>query len=102
MLGKFGETLVVDWGLAKVIGHSEEATKTGEVTLRPASAAGVTPTEAGAVVGPPAYMSPEQADGQLDRLGPPSDVYTLAATLYHLPPAQPPSHGYTAIELLLT
>jgi serine/threonine-protein kinase len=102
MLGKFGETLVVDWGLAKVISHSEEATEAGEVTLRPASAVCVVaPTEAGAVVGTPAYMSPEQAGGQLARIGPVSDAYSLGATLYELVTGQAPFGGGDVLEILL-
>src|SRR5262249_15034798 len=101
MLGKFGETLVVDWGLAKVISCSEEARTASDVTLRPASAGVLIPTQAGAVVGTPAYMSPEQAGGQLDRIRPVSDVYSLGATLYELVTGQAPFGGGDALEVLL-
>jgi tetratricopeptide (TPR) repeat protein/tRNA A-37 threonylcarbamoyl transferase component Bud32 len=85
MLGKFGETLVVDWGLAKILGETViEATasalvRSGDVAL----------TQEGRVLGTPAYMSPEQAAGNVD-LGPCSDVYSLGATLYCLLTGQPP------------
>ena len=85
MLGKFGETLVVDWGLAKPIARSGDgpAAVTDEITLRPAyRAAACRRRLHGAAIGTPQYMSPEQAMGQLDRLGPASDVYSLGATLY--------------------
>jgi serine/threonine protein kinase len=100
MLGKFGETLVVDWGLAKVIGRHEGLAGSDEGTLRPTSGDGTTPTQAGDVIGTPAYMSPEQAGGQLDRLGPASDIYSLGATLYELLTSAVPVNGHHAIEIL--
>jgi WD40 repeat protein/tRNA A-37 threonylcarbamoyl transferase component Bud32 len=84
MLGPYGETLVVDWGLAKVVGHSEGLALLGESTLRPEAASGSAPTIAGTAVGTPQFMSPEQAAGKLDQLGPGTDVYSLGATLYCL------------------
>ncbi len=81
MVGQFGETLVVDWGLAKVVGTSDAG---GEATLRPPSAGGSSETLPGSAIGTPAFMSPEQAAGRIDQLGPASDVYSLGATLYYL------------------
>jgi WD40 repeat protein/serine/threonine protein kinase len=82
MLGKYGETLVVDWGLAKAVGKRDLLID--EPTLRPRSGSGSTATQMGTALGTPAYMSPEQAAGRLDELGPASDVYSLGATLYCL------------------
>ena len=84
MLGKFGETLVVDWGLAKPIEPRATASRRNcdEATLRPISGSSVQGTMHGATLGTPQYMSPEQAMGQLDRVGRVSDVYGLGATLY--------------------
>jgi tetratricopeptide (TPR) repeat protein/tRNA A-37 threonylcarbamoyl transferase component Bud32 len=100
MLGKFGETLVVDWGLAKSVGRPGAATTDGEATLRPESESGVKSTEVGTQVGTPAYMSPEQAAGRLDELGPASDVYSLGATLYCLLTGKPPFAESRLDELL--
>lgn len=82
MLGKYGETLVVDWGLAKTVGKKGAHEVNDEVTLIPLSGEGSTETRMGTVVGTLAFMSPEQAEGRLDALGPQSDVYCLGATLY--------------------
>jgi WD40 repeat protein/serine/threonine protein kinase len=90
MLGKYGETLVVDWGLAKAQGRSEQHQLSGEQSLEPRSASGSSATQMGSAIGTPAYMSPEQAAGRLDKLGPASDVYSLGATLYYVLTGQPP------------
>jgi serine/threonine-protein kinase len=105
MLGPFGETLVVDWGLAKPLdrpdadeapglGRARAAGLSGDAgpgtgRLRPQSASGsMYQVLFGSTVGTPQYMSPEQAEG--DELGPASDVYSLGATLYNLLTGQPP------------
>lgn len=91
MLGRYGETLVVDWGLAKIVGRNESlsSSQAGEATLR-ASGSGSSPTQMGRAIGTPAYMSPEQAAGRIDLLGPASDVYSLGATLYSVLTGKPP------------
>jgi serine/threonine-protein kinase len=133
MLGKFGETLVVDWGLAKPLlrcfpqnDDAPAALKTvldpaEELTLSFSGAEGGPPTESGAALGPvdtlreqplippslgkstetvagtrvgtPAFMSPEQAAGHVDRLGPASDTYSLGATLYNILTGKSPFTG---------
>jgi eukaryotic-like serine/threonine-protein kinase len=90
ILGKHGETLVVDWGLAKSVGRTDRSA--GERTIAPSSS-GSFETLPGSALGTPAYMSPEQVRGELDRLGPQSDVYNLGATLYCLLSGKPPFAG---------
>lgn len=90
MLGKFGETFVVDWGLAKTVQSRETCPSDSEPALVLACADASAPTQMGRVVGTLAYMSPEQAEGRLDLLGPASDVYSLGATLYCLLAGRPP------------
>jgi len=99
MLGPYGETLVVDWGLAKPFERGEEARSVGEETLAPSSEDSQQ-TQQGQAVGTPQYMSPEQAAGRWDAVGPASDVYSLGATLYHLLAGQVPFDGRGVGEVL--
>jgi WD40 repeat protein/tetratricopeptide (TPR) repeat protein/tRNA A-37 threonylcarbamoyl transferase component Bud32 len=94
MLGKYGETLILDWGLAKRVG-------TRDVALCAGSDAGSVSslTQAGQVLGTPAYMSPEQAAGQAGRVGPATDIYALGSILYEMLTGRPPYRG-TAGEVL--
>jgi WD40 repeat protein len=88
VLGEFGETVVIDWGLAREI----DMLDTDDVNGLPYRIPGdVMLTGDGAVVGTPAYMPPEQASGvHVDRS---ADVYTLGATLYHLLSGGAPRRG---------
>jgi WD40 repeat protein/tRNA A-37 threonylcarbamoyl transferase component Bud32 len=90
MLGQYGETLVVDWGLAKAVDRPELKMESSEGLLRLSSGSGSAATQMGSALGTPQYMSPEQAAGRLDLLGPASDVYGLGATLYYVLTGKPP------------
>jgi WD40 repeat protein/tRNA A-37 threonylcarbamoyl transferase component Bud32 len=89
VVGEFGETVVIDWGLAKDRELAEsldgdEATDLYEITHAQM-------TRVGAVVGTPAYMPPEQASGEpVDER---ADVYAVGAMLYHVLAARPPFEG---------
>jgi serine/threonine protein kinase len=88
MLGKFGETLVVDWGLAQAESETQTVEDShNEPPLRPLS--GSIHTKAGSLIGSVQYMSPEQAQGQLELLNSTSDIYSLGATLYNLLAGKP-------------
>jgi len=96
MAGKHGQVYVMDWGLAKVLGREdrkdlrisrvEVSSLIGSERRDAAQAAPDAPlvTVDGDVVGTPAYMPPEQAEGRIEEMGPHSDVYALGAMLYHL------------------
>jgi eukaryotic-like serine/threonine-protein kinase len=98
MLGEFGEVLVVDWGLAKVVGVADQpaaatATPMPQVNSRPWV------TEEGVVMGTPAYMAPEQAAGASD-VDERTDIYGLGAILYEILTQERPFAGETTLEVL--
>ncbi len=102
MIGPYGETFVLDWGLAKIVGCDEDgplwsdravAADTACGTLRPPSADSPIATQVGSAMGTLAYMSPEQAAGLVDQLRPASDLYSLGAILYAILTGQPPIQG---------
>jgi formylglycine-generating enzyme required for sulfatase activity/tRNA A-37 threonylcarbamoyl transferase component Bud32 len=88
MIGDFGEVLVLDWGLARVLSEAEEPVETAR-----SEPEGALSTRVGAVTGTPAYMAPEQARGESDRIGPATDVYALGATLFELLTGRAPYEG---------
>ena len=98
MVGAFGEVQVLDWGLAKVLGASEPATRPSELdTLSPIATVRTADDSSqsidGAVMGTPAYMPPEQARGEIDRLEARSDVFCLGGILLQILTGGAPYEG---------
>ncbi len=101
MVGEYGEVLVMDWGLAKVIGVEDEnraslsaRTVSGSLSDNPAM------TIEGEVMGTPQYMSPEQANGVVSQLDEGSDIYSLGGILYACLTYKAPVDGKTLDEVL--
>jgi tetratricopeptide (TPR) repeat protein len=100
LVGDHGETLVIDWGLAKQL--DDEATEPdGGREAHAAAATDASPhlTRHGSIIGTPSYMAPEQARGE--RLDARADVYAIGAILYHVLAGEAPYHGVTTADELL-
>ena len=102
MVGRFGETYVMDWGLAKIIGQADtkdiRLTKEPQQTLLTSTRKDESGREGdsplvtldGDVIGTPAYMAPEQALGRVAEVNQAADVYSVGSMLYHLLSGQAP------------
>jgi tetratricopeptide (TPR) repeat protein len=92
IVGAFGETSVIDWGLARPVDAS------GTPAGHAAAGDDESLTRSGAVIGTPTYMAPEQAAGQ--RIDARADVYGLGAVLYHLLGGEPPYRGASSDDIV--
>jgi serine/threonine protein kinase len=93
MVGAFGEALVMDWGVAKIVGGSDAPTLALDGAGAGLSDAAGPGTADGALVGTPAWMAPEQARGEVGRIDARTDVHALGALLYYLLSGKPPFAG---------
>ena len=98
MLGEHGETLVMDWGLAKPYGQGVEDSYISVIHQTKQSRPEL--TMVGAIVGTPAFMSPEQANAEEAMIGPLSDVFSLGTVLYYLLAGQTAFSGRSTQEVL--
>ncbi|HEY1810951.1 MAG TPA: serine/threonine-protein kinase [Kofleriaceae bacterium] len=96
VVGEFGETVVIDWGLAKDLGDSLDL----ETSIAGIGTSGPGETTAGDILGTPSYMPPEQAAGEgVDER---ADVYAIGAMLYHVLANEPPYRSQSSAEVIAT
>jgi tetratricopeptide (TPR) repeat protein/tRNA A-37 threonylcarbamoyl transferase component Bud32 len=100
MLGPYGEALLLDWGLAKVLGQPDRPGEMSSAVHLAYSPGGSSHTEDGAVIGAPPYMAPEVAEGRGTQADARTDVYLLGATLYEVLTGRPPRQGHSRSEII--
>ena len=104
MVGTRGEVLVLDWGLGKLVGAPErfldDVLEAQEPIQTVRSGVADHATRHGAIAGTPAYMSPEQAQGEVERITTRSDVYSLGVVLYVILFGRAPYQGTSVEEVL--
>lgn len=90
MIGDFGETLVMDWGIAKVLNPSSSSQSSQNDASASFSKNDTSRTLSGTILGTPGYMAPEQAAGDISAINQQSDIYALGALLFFLLSGEPP------------
>ena len=99
MFGDFGETLLMDWGLAKIVKGPEHTENDARVKSH-REALSYWATRHGEVIGTPGYMPPELALGLLDEVDQRSDIYSLGAIIYEVLTLRAPYAGKDAKAIL--
>ena len=100
MVGDYGEVVVMDWGVAKVLERAAVSAKTMPVSTMRAETIGAGETQSSSVVGTPHYMAPEQARGESEAVDERADIYSLGATLFHMLTLRHPVQGETARDVI--
>ncbi|HSA33284.1 MAG TPA: serine/threonine-protein kinase, partial [bacterium] len=100
MIGEFGETVVLDWGLAKVRGKKDHGARSLEKKILLLKESEESQTICGRVLGTPAYMPPEQAMGEIENIDERSDIYSLGAVLYEILTGARPYEGGSPYEIV--
>ncbi|MGE0430924.1 MAG: tetratricopeptide repeat protein [Planctomycetota bacterium] len=100
MVGRFGEVLLMDWGLARLLQRDMQAHGTGKEEPAAMRTTRVDRTRDGQIKGSPAWMPPEQARGDVHAIDERSDVFALGALLYHQLTLQAPFRGETSRVVL--
>ncbi|MCC7071043.1 MAG: protein kinase [Deltaproteobacteria bacterium] len=100
MVGAFGEVYLMDWGIARLLGRTPapdlEADDGPVRTRRPRA----DDDEKGQIIGTFFYMSPEQAQAEIDKIDERTDVFLLGGVLYELLTGQPPYMGTTVVDVV--
>ncbi len=100
MIGPFGDTIVLDWGIAKVIGAPESESDRQLIQLLGDMKGESAKTLDGYAVGTPSYLSPEAANGEISKINQRSDVYALGAVLYEIIAARPAHKGKSPMDTI--
>ncbi len=100
MVGDFGEVLVMDWGLAKIVDRSSDLEASDNELVHSSRRESGEHTIQGTISGTPHYMSPEQARGWTDEIDQRTDIFGLGALLYEILTYHPPYEGGSSRDVI--
>lgn len=103
MIGEYGEVLVMDWGLSKILGQSDNNEEDRDVNIQSLRSKEGDPmmTIEGTIMGTPSFLAPEMAQGKISEVDQRADIYTLGGILYNILTLQPPKDGKAIYEILI-